>query len=290
MRTRTGEPPVVYAKGRRRAGAAPPAPPILSAFGTRLDKRVRMGARRDRSLGPLAHSRPAVTGTRRATPPAHLRHPHAGAPPPSTVTPGAPALADSRPVVTPCCFYVAGHRYRHWRFARAPGRRARRRARGFHGASRRDAHGAPPVGRAAPRKLVGRRRGRHPRRAGRRPASPARRCKGIGLSGQMHGLVILDAARRRDPPVADLVRSAQPAAGGRRQRARGPRERAALHRQPGAHGLHPAQAAVGARQRAAQLRARAPHAAAQGLRALPAHRRVRQRKFPTLPARRCSTW
>ena len=38
--------------------------------------------------------------------------------------------------------------------------------------------------------------------------------RGIGLSGQMHGLVILDAADAGDPPVADLVRPAQPAAGG----------------------------------------------------------------------------
>ena len=42
--------------------------------------------------------------------------------------------------------------------------------------------------------------------------------RGIGLSGQMHGLVILDQASARDPARADLVRSAQPAAGGRDQR------------------------------------------------------------------------
>ncbi len=34
--------------------------------------------------------------------------------------------------------------------------------------------------------------------------------RGIGLSGQMHGLVILDRGGRRDPPGADLVRSTQP--------------------------------------------------------------------------------
>ena len=43
----------------------------------------------------------------------------------------------------------------------------------------------------------------------------------------MHGLVILDDAGAGDPPVADLVRSAQPAAGGFRQREGRPRERAA---------------------------------------------------------------
>ena len=35
--------------------------------------------------------------------------------------------------------------------------------------------------------------------------------RGVGLSGQMHGLVILDDADQRDPAGAHLVRSAQPA-------------------------------------------------------------------------------
>ena len=77
--------------------------------------------------------------------------------------------------------------------------------------------------------------------------------RGIGLSGQMHGLVILDGASDVDPSRADLVRSAQPGAGGCRQRQAGPRKRSALHRQPGADRLHPAQAAVGARQRAGAI-------------------------------------
>ena len=98
----------------------------------------------------------------------------------------------------------------------------------------------------------------------------------------MHGLVILDDGRRGDPSLADLVRPAQPGAGGRRQRQARPRERAAVHRQPGADRLHPAQAAVGARQRAAQFRARAQDAAAEGLRALPADRRVRHRSLGRL--------
>ena len=42
--------------------------------------------------------------------------------------------------------------------------------------------------------------------------------QGIGLSGQMHGLVMLDEQTPGDPPIADLVRPAQPAAGGCSQR------------------------------------------------------------------------
>ena len=42
--------------------------------------------------------------------------------------------------------------------------------------------------------------------------------RGIGLSGQMHGLVILDDGDRGDPAGFDLVRPAQPGAGGFRER------------------------------------------------------------------------
>ena len=69
----------------------------------------------------------------------------------------------------------------------------------------------------------------------------------IGLSGQMHGLVMLDDARQRDPSGAHLVRSAHPAAGGCGPRETGPRKRSALHRQSGADRLHAAQTALGAR-------------------------------------------
>ena len=41
--------------------------------------------------------------------------------------------------------------------------------------------------------------------------------KAIGLSGQMHGLVILDEAHQAIRPFADLVRPAQPGAGGFRE-------------------------------------------------------------------------
>ncbi len=62
---------------------------------------------------------------------------------------------------------------------------------------------------------------------------------GIGLSGQMHGLVILDAGQRRDPPRADLVRSAQPGAGGCHQPSRRPRKYSEVHRQSRADRVSP---------------------------------------------------
>ena len=94
----------------------------------------------------------------------------------------------------------------------------RRGARRVHGAARRHAHGAAAVGRAASRELVGRGR--------RRPSAASSRKAGVsGDRGARHRPFRPDAragdARRSrpgDPPVADLVRSAQPAAGGLHQR------------------------------------------------------------------------
>ena len=138
-----------------------------------------------------------------------------------------------------------------------------------------------PVGRAASGELVGRSGGCRARRAGRRgdlrPRSEVHRAfRPDARAG--------DSRRRRprDPAVAHLVRSALPGAGGFRPRQIGPRECAALHREPGADRLHAAQTAVGARPRAGKFRARAQGAAAEGLRALPAHGRVRHRGFRRL--------
>ena len=137
------------------------------------------------------------------------------------------------------------------------------------------------MGGAAARELVGRGGGRDPRRAGaggreRRGREGHRTLRADARPG--------DSGRGApgDSSFADLVRPAQPGASGFRQCQDRPRERAALHGEPGADRVHAAQTALGARQRAGQLRARAPDAAAQGLRALPADRRVRDRSIGRL--------
>ena len=90
---------------------------------------------------------------------------------------------------------------------------------------------------------------------------------GIGLSGQMHGLVALDASdaviRARDPverrPHRRRVRGDR---GAHR-----PRAARRADRQPRAARVHRPEAAVAAHARARALRAHRPRAAAQGLRA-----------------------
>ena len=101
---------------------------------------------------------------------------------------------------------------------------------------------------------------------------------GIGLSGQMHGLVALDERRARAAAGDPLER---PAHGGRmrRDRAAGrPRAADLADRQSCADRLHGAQAAVVAHARARDLRAHPPRAAAQGLRAAAPLRRARDRR------------
>ena len=105
---------------------------------------------------------------------------------------------------------------------------------------------------------------------------------GVGLSGQMHGLVTLDAAGQPLRPCIlwNDQRTARPVR--RDHGTRRPRARAPAHRQPRAHRLHRAEGAVGAAERAGDLRPHRAHAAAQGLRALQAHRRVLQRSLGCL--------
>jgi hypothetical protein len=96
----------------------------------------------------------------------------------------------------------------------------------------------------------------------------------IGLTGQMHGLVLLDEAGRAAPghPVErpahrPAVRRDAPPAG---QGAADPD-----HRQRRADRLHRAQGAVGAAERAGGVCPGPPHLAAQGLHPLQADRRLR---------------
>ena len=131
------------------------------------------------------------------------------------------------------------------------------------------------LGRAGPRGLVAGHRGGARRSCERRPAPPA----GIGLSGQMHGLVALDGADRvlRPAILWNDQRTGRPV---RRDRADG-RARAAdrADRQPRAARLHRTEAAVAARARARRLGAHRADDAAQGLRAPAAVRRARDRRL-----------
>ena len=99
--------------------------------------------------------------------------------------------------------------------------------------------------------------------------------RAIGLSGQMHGAVALDARRPGAAPCHPLERRPQrrPMRGADGARAAPRRDR----RQPRDAGLHGAEAAVDARARAGALRAHRLRAAAQGLAALQLERRARER-------------
>ena len=104
---------------------------------------------------------------------------------------------------------------------------------------------------------------------------------GVGLSGQMHGLVTLDAAGQPLRPCI-LWNDQRTAAQCAEITARVGRARAPAHRQPRAHRFHRAEGAVGAAERAGDLRPHRAHAAAEGLRALQAHRRILQRSLGCL--------
>ena len=101
---------------------------------------------------------------------------------------------------------------------------------------------------------------------------------GIGLSGQMHGLVALDAGEQVLRPAIlwnDQRTGAECEAIEERIGLAAP-DRG--HRQPRADGLHRAEAAVAARARARRLRADRAHPAAEGLRPPAPLRRARDRR------------
>ena len=123
---------------------------------------------------------------------------------------------------------------------------------------------------------------------------PRRRCSrscdeqagppaGIGLSGQMHGLVALDSA---DRPVRPALLWNDQRTGAETRRDRGAARRAdagaGADRQPGADRVHRAEAALDGAPRAGAARARAQRDAAQGLRAPAAVRRAGDRRHRRL--------
>ena len=117
------------------------------------------------------------------------------------------------------------------------------------------------------------------------------RRRGIGLSGQMHGLVLLDAADQvirpsliwcdqRSQPQVDCDQCQTSA-----------RENVLRYTaNPVLTGFTLPKLLWVRDNEPRQFRARAQDALAEGLRALPADRRVMPPKFRTLPARRSSTW
>ena len=142
----------------------------------------------------------------------------------------------------------------------------------------------PGLGRAGSGGLVARGRGGAARRGAAR-----RRAGGDRLSGQMHGLVVLDEHGRVLRP-AILWNDQRTAAECEEIEERvGPRAADRADRQPRADRLHRAEAALAAQARARDLRADPPRAAAEGLRALPADRRAgdrRRRRVRHAPLRR----
>ena len=100
----------------------------------------------------------------------------------------------------------------------------------------------------------------------------------IGLTGQMHGCVMLDAEGKVLRPALIWCDPAHPAGvrlAGTPRSAASPPDRADL--QPGPPQLHPHQAALGAHPSARNLRPHRPRPLPQGLRPLPHDRRVRDR-------------
>ena len=115
---------------------------------------------------------------------------------------------------------------------------------------------------------------------------------GIGLSGQMHGLVTLDAADRVRSARRSSGTTSAPARSAPRSRSGRLRPARRADRQPRADRLHRAEAAVAAQARARQLRAHRARDAAQGLRAAAADRRAgdrRRRRLRHAAARRRRT-
>ena len=118
-------------------------------------------------------------------------------------------------------YVLARHRYRYRR-ARAllvDSETGLVRA-SLHRGARRDADGCARCGPSSGRRTGGTRRRRPIRGVLAEAGVTGREVDGIGLSGQMHGLTLLDDGGQRHPTRAHLVRSAQPGAGGLRSTAR----------------------------------------------------------------------
>ncbi len=98
---------------------------------------------------------------------------------------------------------------------------------------------------------------------------------GVGLSGQMHGLVLLDEENQVIRPALIWCDQRSQVQVDHINQVGREEQRPDVHGQSGADRLHAAEAAVGARQRAAVLRPRAKGAASQGLHSLRADRGVR---------------
>ena len=169
------------------------------------------------------------------------------------------------------------HRRRHRRHARDRDRRGRAHHRVGDRRARPVRLAADRVGRTGSARLVARDLRRRARGAGR-GAADGRRHHGGRLLRPDARVRAARRPRRGDPPGAHLVRPADRGAVPRHHRdgRRGAADRADV--QPGAHRLHAAEAAVGARARAAGVGTRHGRAAAEGLRAVPAHRRSRDRR------------
>ena len=100
----------------------------------------------------------------------------------------------------------------------------------------------------------------------------------VGLSGQMHGLVVLDAADRVLRPAILWNDQRTGAECAEIEAARRARAADRADRQPGAHRVHRAEAPLAPPARARDVRADPPHPAAEGLRPAPADRRARDRR------------
>ena len=106
----------------------------------------------------------------------------------------------------------------------------------------------------------------------------ARGVAGIGLSGQMHGLVVLDEKLQRSSSCDSLERSADVCRVRRDRGARRARASHQAHGQQSADGVHRAEAPVAPQQRSRRLPADRPPALAEGLCPVAPDRGARDRR------------